>query len=70
MKSAIEVILNGMHLWIYVNDLNDCWGALMLTPTHDQDTFGLGISYAHLFEDGIIRRFNKEIGKLEDLIYV
>jgi hypothetical protein len=39
----------------------------MPTPTHDVDTCGLGISYAHLYTDGVIIRFGKVIGRKHDL---
>lgn len=65
---VVEVVLDGTHLWIYKDDLDACDGPLMPTPTHIEDTFGLGESYAHLFSDGKVRRYQEVIGERSDLL--
>ena len=65
-EDVVEVVLNGVHLWIYADDLECGCGALMPTPTHVQDTFGFGESYAHLYPNGI-SRFGQKIGDRSDL---
>ena len=58
-----EVILNDKTLWL-VADPGENEGALCSTPEdfeHGQE------SYAHLFSDGRIMRFQTKIGCLDDL---
>ena len=66
--TVVEVILDGVHMWIYQDFWDQGEGALMPTPTHATDTFGLGMSYAHLMADGRIMRFNEQIGVRSDLL--
>ncbi len=60
LAPAVEVRLNGITLFIRA-------GALMPSPNHDLDSFGMGESYAHLFSDGSIMRYQECIGQKEDL---
>lgn len=62
----IEIRLGdlGTPLWVRQSTLDAGEGPIMPEPDHDL-TFGL--SYAHLFGDGIIRRFNREVGRREDI---
>ncbi|MEE8113044.1 MAG: hypothetical protein V3T23_01695 [Nitrososphaerales archaeon] len=67
MIRPIEVIFNDKHLWMYREDIENCDGPLMPTQSHDMDTMGMGESYAHLFDDGKIRRYQEVIGTIDDL---
>ena len=67
LSPSIEVELDGMTLYIRQDDLELSMGALMPSPNHDVDSCGMGDSYAHLFSDGRIRRYNEVIGKKDDL---
>ena len=68
LGEVVEIVLNGNHLWIYKDNLDSGDGALMLTPTHVEDTFGMGESYAHLCSDGKVRRYHEVIGERSDLL--
>lgn len=68
LSPAIEVELDGMVLYIRKDDLECSDGALMPSPNHDINSYGMGDSYAHLFPDGFIRRYNEVIGKKSDLL--
>lgn len=61
--------LHGVNVWIYPDELESGDAPLMLTATHDQDSFGMGVSYAHLFGDKVFR-FQEQIGTRADLVKV
>lgn len=65
---VLEFDLHGVTVYMYADDYEAGNGALMPTRDHATETFGMGQSYAHLFEDGIIRRGQREIGTKDDLI--
>jgi len=64
---CLRFTLHGKQVWIYEQDYIDSDGALMPEPFHDQVTMGLGISYAHLYPNGEIKRFDRVIGSKSDL---
>lgn len=64
---AIPFTLHGVPVWLREETLEVGNGPLMPTPTHDDDVGPFGDSYAHLCDDGMIRRYREVIGSRDDL---
>jgi len=62
-RTLQQVILNNKTLWL-VADVGEREGPLCATP---EDYAHGRPSYAHLFPDGRINRFNTKIGEFSDL---
>lgn len=68
---AVEVALKGhSRLWMRQSTIDQRDGPLMPTPTHDDDSGPFADSYAHLFEDGRVMRYQEQIGTFGDLVIV
>lgn len=68
MNRVIEFHLKGHPpVFMYEEDYENSDGPLMPTATHDQDSFGMGESYAHMFSNGHIMRHMVKIGHRDDL---
>jgi hypothetical protein len=62
----IRIGENPTRLWVYESTLNRGEGPIMPEPNHNYRN-PLGVSYAHLYSDGIISRFGRTIGRVEDI---
>lgn len=69
-EQCVEIRLRGNDraLWMRPEHLERGHGPLMPKPDHDLRTFGLGISYAHLYPDGKVRRYGSVIADRADIL--
>lgn len=67
MSEVVQIRIEGHpDTWMYRENWERKQGALMPTPTHDQDTFGLGESYAHMYPSGV-SRYGEKIADVADV---